>query len=182
MNKILPIILFSILFFFGYGIYDNLNKIQTKKEKRIPCQKETITFENISNKTLIPEAISLLQSNNYEIISRIELSKYMKSKILNFISKEKADNFLNKSIKKHIKREKTSQKKLLINYYIYENDKEDKGKKSNKAKLYAGYLVFEFKLDNRLIYKIQSDYMKMDTSDIPERMDCIIKSFITLSN
>lgn len=182
MNKILSIILLSIFFFFGYGIYDNLHKTQTKKEKRIPCQKKTITFENISNKTLIPEAISLLQSNNYEIISRIELSKYMESKILNFISKDKADNFLNKSIKKYIKKEKTSQKKLLIDYYIYENDKEDKGKKSKKAKLYAGYLVFEFKLDNRLIYKIQSDYMKMDTSDIPERMDCIIKSFITLSN
>jgi len=104
----------------------------------------------------------------------------MKTKILNYISKEKADDFLENSINKYIKEHKKNQKKLLIDYYIYENDKEDKGKKSKKAKLYAGYLVFEFKLDNKLIYKIQTDYMRMDTSDIPLRMNCVIKSFITI--
>ena len=131
MNKLLSIILIFILFFFGYGIYDNLNKTQAKKEKRLPCQEKTITFENISNKSLIPEAINLLKTNNYKISSRIELSKYMKSKILNFISKEEADIFLEKIIKTYIKSDIKSEKNLLIDYYIYENDKEDKGKKSD---------------------------------------------------
>ena len=183
MNKLLSLLLIAIVFFFGYGIYSNISKPEIKKEKRVECQKKTTTFENISNKKLIPKAIELLESNNYEIISKIELSKYMESQILNFISIEKADMFLKNSINKIAKintKVKVSEEKLIIDYYIYENDKEDKGKKSDKAKLYAGYLVFEFKLDNKQIYKIQIDYMKMDTSDIPERMDCIIKSFITL--
>ncbi len=70
--------------------------------------------------------------------------------------------------------------KLQIKYYIYENDKEDSGKKGKKSKLYAGYLLFEFKLQNKLIYKIQTDYMKIDASDIQSRINCVIKSFITL--
>ncbi|PLY05819.1 MAG: hypothetical protein C0625_11835 [Arcobacter sp.] len=158
----------------------NVNTIQNKNQKRVACQNKSITFESIRNKKLAPEAINLLQSGNYEILSQIELSKYMKSEILNYISIEKADKILINSINKHINEKKEAHKKLIIDYYIYENDKEDKGKKSDKAKLYAGYLVFEFKLDKKLIYKIQTDYMQKDTSDIPDRMDCVIKSFITI--
>ena len=180
MNKIFTFLAFCLFAFFGYGIYDNLKKEDTKKEVRVPCQKKTVTFEQFSNIKLIREAIDLLKTNNYKIISRIELSKYMESKILNYITKEKADQLLINTINKYIKEKKDSTKKLVIDYYIYENDKEDKGKKSEKAKLYAGYLVFVFKLDGKQIYKIQTDFMKMDTSDIPDRMDCVIKSFITI--
>ena len=180
MNKIFALIAICLFFFFGYGIYDTLTQKEIKKEIRVPCQMETSTFERISNKQLINEAINLLKTNNYKIISRIELSEYMESKILNYISKEKADELLVKTIDKYLGEEKDSVKKLIIDYYIYENDKEDKGKKSEKAKLYAGYLVFTFKLDGKQIYKIQIDYMNMDTSDIPKRMDCVIKSFLTI--
>ena len=74
-----------------------------------------------------------------------------------------------------------NENKLSINYYIYENDKEDKGKKNNDAKAYAGYLVFEFKYNNRLVYKIQSDYMNLNGNDIEDRMSCAIKSFTSLN-
>jgi hypothetical protein len=106
----------------------------------------------------------------------------MESQIDKHICEEKANEYLNKSINRYLKTKEEKEQKLLIDYYILENDKEDKGKKGTKCKLYAGYLVFEFKLDNKLIYKIQTDYMNIDTSDIPERMDCVIKSFITLKN
>ena len=69
---------------------------------------------------------------------------------------------------------------LLINYYIYENDKEDRGKKNKDAKSYAGYLMFEFKYDNKLVYKIQTDYMNIDANDLEDRMDCVINSFISI--
>lgn len=180
MSKIYYIIIAAVLIFFGYGIITQKTNDPLKKEKRVPCQKTTTTFENIANKKLSNEAVDLLKSGNYIIKSRIEQSIYMESKILNYISVEKADKILVGIIKKYQDKQINQDKKLLIDYYIYENDKEDKGKKSSKAKLYAGYLVFEFKLDNKLIYKIQTDYMKMDTSDIPERMECVIKSFIKL--
>lgn len=180
MNKFLYIIIIIIFSFLIYGIFIEVNKTNDKKEKRISCQKKTVTFENITNKENINQAISLFNTNNFTILSRIELSKYMDSKILNFITKEKADKILIDIINKYKKKDIQSEGNLIIDYYIYENDKEDKGKKSKKAKLYAGYLLFEFKLDNKLIYKIQTDYMKIDTSDIPERMECVIKSFISI--
>ncbi len=180
MNKLLALLIITILSFLIYGVFVEINKTNIKKEKRIPCQRETITFENITNKKNINEAINLLQTSNYSILSRIELSKYMDSKILNFITKEKADKLLIDIIGKYRNKDIQLEEKLIIDYYIYENDKEDKGKKSKKAKLYAGYLLFEFKLNNKLIYKIQTDYMKMDTSDIPARMECIIKSFVSI--
>jgi hypothetical protein len=153
-----------------------------KKQKRLSCQTKTTTFEKIANKQLAQEAIKLLESSNYIIKSRIEKSVYMESQIDKHICEEKANEYLNKSINRYLKTKEEKEQKLLIDYYILENDKEDKGKKGTKCKLYAGYLVFEFKLDNKLIYKIQTDYMNIDTSDIPERMDCVIKSFITLKN
>ncbi|XPV70488.1 MAG: hypothetical protein ACNI25_07870 [Halarcobacter sp.] len=180
MNKIFYIILTFIVVFIVYGVVNEINKETTKKEKRLPCQKETTTFEKIDNKHLIDEAINLLTSGNFLIKSRIEKATYMESKILNYISTKKADLILKNSINKYIKNKNSMDKKLLIDYYILENDKEDIGKKGTTCKLYAGYLVFEFKLDDKLIYKIQIDFMKQDTSDIPNRIDCVIKSFITL--
>lgn len=180
MNKILYLVLGAIVLFFAYGIITKEKKDPIKKEKRVACQSKTVTFEKIENKSLANEAIQLLETSNYIIKSRIEKSKYMKSQISNHICEEKANEHLEKVIKPYLKEKIPSGKKLLIDYYILENDKEDKGKKGTKCKLYAGYLVFEFKLENKLVYKIQTDFMNMDTSDIPERMECVMKSFTTL--
>jgi len=180
MKRIFYLIPIAIILFFTYGIITKKETNPLKKEKRLSCQKKTVTFEKITNKALLNEAISLLESDNYIIKSRIEQSKYMKSQILNHISIDEANKKLQKVISPYIKNKTIQNKKLLIDYYILENDKEDKGKKGTKCKLYAGYLVFEFKLDKKLVYKIQIDYMRMDTSDIKERMSCVLKSFITL--
>lgn len=180
MNKLYFLLIFSFVSFLVYGAISKNNSTQIKKEKRLSCQSKTITFEKISDLKNINEAISLLKSGNYTITSYIEYSKYMKSQISKYLNLEKANKLLNQSIEKYAKEQKYSNKKLQIKYYIYENDKKDSGKKSKKAKLYAGYLVFEFLLENKVIYKIQTDYMKMDTSDIPQRFDCVINSFTTL--
>lgn len=71
-------------------------------------------------------------------------------------------------------------RRVQIDTYLYENDKNDKGKKTKKAKLYAGYVVMDFKLDKKSVYKIQVDYMDIDTKDLKNRVDCAIQSFITL--
>lgn len=104
----------------------------------------------------------------------------MPSHLINILDTKKADEILNKILKKYIQSNIENEKKLLIDYYIYENDKEDKGKKGAKSKLYAGYLVFQFKLDNHLVYKVQTDYMNIDGKDIEERMECSIKSFLSI--
>ena len=167
-----------------YAIYSEINKTSIKT-KRMNCQNKTITFERIFpniTKEKLSKAKLLLQSNNYTLISRIQYSKYMKSNLINLLNKEQADKKLIEVISKHAISEKKENEKIIIDYYIYENDKEDKGKKGSKSKKYAGYLVFEFKYNKELLYKIQSDYMSMEAEDIKERMNCIIKSFLSIKS
>ena len=40
--------------------------------------------------------------------------------------------------------------------------------------------MFEFKYDNKLVYKIQTDYMNIDANDLEDRMDCVINSFTSI--
>lgn len=181
INKIIPvivIILFSAIF---YVVFNQATK--SAKTKRVECQTQTTTFEKIFVEEPITEAINSFKSDNYEIISDIEYSKYMKSNLINILTKEQSDEKLKSVINKYLSldNKQNNDKKILIKYYIYENDKEDSGKKNDEAKKYAGYLVFEFKYDNKLVYKIQTDYMNLDGNDIDERMDCVINSFISIN-
>ena len=65
---------------------------------------------------------------------------------------------------------------MLIIY----DDPNDPNKKTEKSKLYAGYLVFSFKLKNTLIYKIQIDFIDKKGADISKVLDCAIKSLNSL--
>lgn len=180
-NKIVPIVLISILIFVFYGVYTQATK--SLKTKRLECQAKTITFEKIFFEEPVKEAIEILKSSNYTINSSIQYSKYMKSNLINLLTKEQSDEKLINTINKNLNilDKKENKNKILIDYYIYENDKEDTGKKNKDAKSYAGYLVFEFKYDNKLVYKIQTDYMDINANDIENRMDCVIKSFISIN-
>ena len=181
MKKILPVILLLLIIFVCFGVYEQANK--SVKIKRLECQSKTTTFEKIFVEEPVLEAINLLRNNNYTIDSSIKYSKFMKSYLINILTKEQTDESLKKVINKYINdvdNQIANDKKLLIDYYIYENDKEDNGKKNKDAKQYAGYLMFEFKYDNKLVYKIQTDYMNINGSDIEDRMDCAINSFIAI--
>ena len=87
---------------------------------------------------------------------------------------------MNEILKKYITTNTKNSNGVLIDYYIYENDKEDTNKKNAEAKSYAGYLVFEFKYNNEVVYKIQTDYKDVNATDINERMDCVISSFTSI--
>lgn len=174
-NKIVSILIIGLLSFLLYGVYSKTQK--SIKSKRLECQSLTTTFEKIFLETPVNEAIKTLKNGNYEIISHIEYSKYMKSNLVNILTKNQSDKILEDILEKNMITKKESlDKKTIIDYYIYENDKEDSGKKNNEAKSYAGYLVFEFKYENKLIYKIQTDYMNLDGSDINERMNCVMNA------
>jgi hypothetical protein len=179
MNKILPLLIIGLLSIIIYSTFKEITK--STKIKRLECQSYTTTYEKIFVDNSIEDAIKSLESNNYEIISEIKYSKFMKSHLIEILSKEQSDEILKKVIQKYIYKDLYTNKKVLIDYYIYENDKADSGKKNDKAKLYAGYLVFEFKYEDKLVYKIQTDYMNINATDLQERMDCVIKSFISIN-
>ena len=179
-NKIISIIIIAFLSFLIYGIFTNTKK--SVKSKRLECQSTTTTFEKIFVETPINEAIKTLKNGNYEIVSHIEYSKYMKSNLVDILTKNQSDKILEDILEKNmIFKKEDSKEKTIIDYYIYENDKEDNGKKNNEAKSYAGYLVFEFKYENKLIYKIQTDYMNLNGNDMDERMSCVINSFLSIN-
>ncbi|WP_050989848.1 hypothetical protein [Arcobacter sp. L] len=179
-NKIIPIIvicLFSLIF---YAVFTKAS--HSAKSKRVECQIKTTTFEKIFVEEPIKEAIQAFKAGNYEINSSIEYSKYMKSHLIDILTKEQSDKILQNIINKYLiqNEQQIQDKKLSINYYIYENDKADSGKKNSEAKKYAGYLMFDFKYDKKLVYKIQIDYMDLDAKDLEDRMNCAINSFLLI--
>uniref|UniRef100_UPI004048EA7C hypothetical protein n=1 Tax=Aliarcobacter sp. TaxID=2321116 RepID=UPI004048EA7C len=180
-NKIIPLIIIALFSGIFYVVFNQTTK--SAKTKRVKCQTQTTTFEKIFVEEPIIDSINSFKSNNYEIISNIEYSKFMKSNLINILTKEQSDEKLKTVINKYVSLDNKhkNDKRVLINYYIYENDKKDSGKKNDEAKKYAGYLVFEFKYENKLVYKIQTDYMNLDGKDIEERMDCVITSFISIN-
>jgi hypothetical protein len=179
MNKILPLLIIGLLSVIIYSTFKEITK--SSKIKRLECQSHTTTYEKIFVDNPIEDAIKSLESNNYEIISEIKYSKFMKSHLIEILTKKQSDEILVKTIDKYTNKNLSANEKILIDYYIYENDKEDSGKKNDKAKLYAGYIVFEFKYEDKLVYKIQTDYMNIDANDLEERMDCVINSFISIN-
>lgn len=178
MKKIIPFIIIAIFSYVFYLVYTQATK--SVKVKRLDCQSSTTTFERIFFDTPIKDAIKLLTSNNYVLDSRIEYSRIMKSNLKDKLLAKDIDEKLNTVISQYNKSNIPNSKKLNINYYLYENDKNDLNKKNEEAKKYAGYLMFEFKLDNNLIYKIQTDYMNIDGSDIDERLNCVVNSFTSI--
>ena len=103
MNKLIPIILITLMTFVAYGVYKQANK--SMKTKRVECQSKTTTFEKIFVENPIIEAINSLKSNNYTINSSIEYSKFMKSNLIDILTKEQADEILKKVINSQIKEE-----------------------------------------------------------------------------
>lgn len=173
------LIIISIFFLFE----DEKTKAKNFSSKRLECQKQSTSFEKISKSNQVKKAIKLLESSNYEIQSiDIDYSKYMKSKLKESLTKQEAKKQLDLIIKDYIKTYKKQSEKMQIKYYIYENDKEDKRKKSDSCKLYEGYILLEFLLNKQSLYKIQSDYMKEDLSDMKDRISCALKSFISLKD
>lgn len=178
MKKLVSIIIVLLLTTIGFSIYKQIKK--DLKLKRVECQEKTITFEKLYYQNKIERALKLLQTHNYIIESEIEYSRLMKSNLIHHLNVAQSQQLFESVLRSYLKEATPSKEKLIIDYYIYENDKEDKGKKQDGAKKYAGYLVFEFKLNKQVIYKIQTDYMNNDASDIAERMHCVMNSFITL--
>lgn len=178
MKKLVSLIIVLLIATIGFSIYKQIKK--DLKIKRVECQEKTITFEKIYHQNRVEQALRLLQTHNYRIESEIEYSQLMKSNLIHHLNLAQSKQLFESVLNSYLKEATPSQEQLVIDYYIYENDKEDKGKKQDGAKKYAGYLVFEFKLNKQVIYKIQTDYMNNDGSDIPERMHCVMNSFITL--
>jgi len=168
-------------YFFINSIYQELNRDKTPgKAKRIECQKELTTFEKAFDIQEIHFLQKFIESGNIKISSDIEKSVHSKSTLFEYISLEETDLLFNRELSLYQKNSILQKDDYKLYYYIYENDKNDPGKTNKKSKNYAGYVVLEVKNDkNRIIYKVQIDFMNEKGLDIHKSIHCIIKSLMT---
>lgn len=168
-----------IVFFVSSAIYEQMNK-KSAKSTRLDCHKKSIVFERVNNPKLISQLQELLKSSEVIISTRIEKAKYMQSTLFEYIDEKNVKELLKRYIKAYNKDNININKNITIDLLIYENDKKDPGKKTKKSKLYAGYLVFDFKLDRKNVYKIQIDFMDLQGRDISEKLKCALKSVMSV--
>jgi len=184
MKKYIYIVLIGVLcYFIGESIYVEMTKDSTPgKAKRLECQKKVTTFERVFDKEEIINFQETIKSGSINFTSDIEKAKYSKSTLFESVSLENIDVILKDSLLEYkVTNSENVTSNYKIHYYIYENDKDDPGKKSKKSKNYAGYVVFEIKnISNKLIYKIQIDFMDHKGSDIDQSIRCIVKSVMSI--
>jgi hypothetical protein len=168
-----------LLYFIGSGIYEQLNK-KSAKSARLECHKKSTVFENLQRPELLESLRNSLESSKYSIETSVEKAVYMQSRLFEYVDPKEAEKYVLSTLEKYKKAGSSGESKnAQIKLLIYENDKKDPGKKSDKAKLYAGYLLFDFIVDNKTVYKIQIDFMDDHGKDINQKIECAIKSLFT---
>lgn len=177
--RYLKIIIFVILaFVIAQSIYKEVTKTGPKAA-RITCHKSTTVFEKLQNPELLDELKENIKHSHLNVTVREQRAKYASSELFNYISMDEVLSLTKSAIKKH-QGDLKPMKHAKVDVLIYENDIEDPGKKTLESKLYAGYLIFSFSLDDTLVYKIQLDFMNKEAKDVPERIECGVKSFFSL--
>jgi len=174
--KLGALFLAALLLFLGYGVYSQLS---TKPApKRLACHEKTTTFERTyGTPQAIKTAQHLLREGAYSIAIKTQPSVYMPSQLFTWV---KAPVLTQAFVSAIGTAPSVQPARVGIDCLIYENDKEDPGKKSPKSKRYAGYVVASLLLDNTLLYKIQIDFMDPKGNDIAERVACAVASIMSL--
>ena len=167
--------------FLGYGIYGQVNKTSAKAT-RLECQKNIVFFEKVLDANMIAMAQKDFKNSNYSFKITKEEAKYMKPRLFQYVDIDEVQKYFLSSSHTNPK-VSNDDAKMEVSLYIYENDKNDPGKKTKKSKLYAGYVILGIKTKiegrNHSIYRAQADFMDLDGKDVHKRIDCLIKSFMS---
>ena len=181
MKYIYIIFAIAILYFVGNDIYkQNTKTVAGAKSTRLACHKKCKVFERIYDAELLKKAQETVRTGEYELISRIKEAKFMETKMFEYVQLKKVDQMVRDAITKRRDYGAKADGKVAIDYYIYENDKADPGKKTKKSKLYAGFLRFVLTYDGIKFYSVQADFMDLEGKDIPKSVECAIESFMTV--
>jgi hypothetical protein len=175
-NYIYGIIAIALIVGVGKSVYDQVNK-KGAKAQRLECHKDSTVFEKVNNNELLKLLQEDLKQGNVTVSIQSEEAKYMESKLFEYVD----ENAVKQEFINYAKLQNTDlNNRSSINILIYENDKEDPGKKTPKSKLYAGYLVVSAKVDNKLAYKLQIDFFDHQGKDISKLLQCVVESIQTI--
>jgi hypothetical protein len=180
-KTLLYTLIIAIVGITAFSIFEQTTKDKVPgKLKRLPCHKNITAFERAYGDSELSQARQQLQSGNYIIKSDIDKATYMKSTLFNFVSVEDTDQYLYNTINNKIDKKRVFDNGVTVEYTIFENDVEDPKKKSDKCKLYRGYVVFKVKNSKKkTLYQVQIDFMDREGKDIPQTLDCAFESFLT---
>lgn len=160
--------------------FENTTKTGAKSA-RLECHKKSTVFERVYDEVLMKKVQRALQQGDYELLSRAKKAQYMESKLFEYVDMKAVDQLINDTLATYRDAEAKSDMPVTIDYFIYENDKGDPGKKTPKSKLYAGYLHFKVTVEGERVYVIQIDFMDLQGKDIPEKVKCVVESMMTIS-
>ena len=182
-SSLKSIIFILILLAIGNEIYKQIViKPVSGKSERLNCHTKYTTFEKVVNQKSIKNLLQTLKSDDYKIVVWADKAKYMTSVMFEDVDIKVIEKDIKEKIKlynlKNIDAKKTNN--VLIDVMVYENDKKDPSKKTKKSKLYAGYLAVTVKIDKKVVYKIQTDFMDLKGKDISNRISCIVNSIMSL--
>ena len=180
MKYIYTIIVIALIYFVGNDIYKQNSKTGAKST-RLACHKTCKVFERVYDDTLLKKAQESIRTGEYKLTSRIQEAKFMDTQMFQYVHIEKVDQMVKDAIAKKKQADAKAEGKVHIDYYIYENDKADPGKKTKKSKLYAGFLRFIITYNGKKLYSIQTDFMDLEGKDIPKSVECAVESFMTVS-
>ena len=182
MKYIYTILVIALIYFVGNDIYkQNTKTASGSKSTRIACHNTSKVFERTYDDALLKKAQESVSAGEYALTSSIKEAQYMQTQMFKYVQLEKVDQMVNTAIAKRKQADAKVDGKVAIDYYIYENDKADPGKKTKKSKLYAGYLRFTMTYNGKKVYSVQTDFMSLEGKDIPKSVDCAIESFVTAS-
>jgi len=156
------------------------SKGSSAKSTRLPCHTQVVLFEKVYDPSVLESVQHALEEQNYTIESTIKKAHYMKSQLFEYVDIKKVDQDVKDAIASYQTANIGNSEPVTIKYLIYENDKKDPGKKTQKSKLYAGYMKFDVVYKKKRVYAVQIDFMDMEGKDIPQRVNCAIRSIMTV--
>ena len=139
----------------------------------LPCQKLTYTYDQVNNQKLLPQANKLLNSGAYQVDGGLLKPRFGKSYLKDIISIEQANKyFVQAIIKQPIERNLF----LKIKYEILENDKNDP-RKTDADRKHAGVLLTSFRMNQKEVFRMYTEFLQYDKETIKEKINCTIKAF-----
>lgn len=171
-----------LMFSFGIGFFLFQQSAHTgANSQRIECHKTYTVFEKMYNDTLLKNVKDALYAGEYELNASVKKATFMPTRLFNYVYLSDVDHLVKDAISAYKKATPKTDDKVHIDYYIYENDKADPGKKTQKSKLYTGYLRFTFTYQGIKVYAVQVDFMDPQGKDIDKSVQCAIESVVTAS-
>ncbi|WP_428023504.1 hypothetical protein [Arcobacter sp.] len=158
-----------------YAKFGPKEKIPPRINSNLECQKQTFTFDAITNPTLLKDGKYYLESGLYVLNGGFIKPKFGKFYLKDKISIEEANEFFKSSIS--ITQKQNPVKYLNIKYEIIENDKNDPRIKDEKRKSYAGKILSSFRINGKELFMVETEFLQYDKNEIKDRIDCIIKAF-----